>query len=1070
MKILKVAFENLNSLVGEHEIDFAKEFGTQGIFAIVGPTGSGKTTILDAICLALYGRTPRLSVFGKENEIMSRQASKCRAEAVFETNSGEQYHCTWTQHRAKNRSDGNLQTRKHAIIQLGQEQSEENRDVEKIVEEKTGMNFENFTRSMLLAQGEFAKFLNSDGNKRAEILEQITGTEVYTKISIRVHERYRDVQNDLKNLKEQMGNTEILSAEEILQIKTEMDDLKKSAEVQQRKVDFIKTALDHRKNLKQYDEELRKIGEELQTLNEQSAAFQVHADKLSSARKARDIETVFNDLTRDRNEQDKANREKESLEKELPVIAKKLDLTRQEENEAETLCRETINRREQGQEQIKQVREIDGKINAAQCSLTIIEKRYQNLLQEETKHKNNLVEFQKTLSKTLGEESLGALQQKQNETEAKYDSLIDGKSVADWRKEKESASGLVLNWNQVLISFQQREEWRTKKMEIDTEIADWEATLQTTNDLLKQLETEKEKWDQNVEFCQTKASLAEHRKQLEDGKPCPCCGAIEHPFSIRNDFVTDSAASELKMAKKQQSDVAKKSKEAERQKTESESNLKHLQKSREYLDKQIEQETQKIVAGSEMSIDKVAIQTRLESAQNEVHRLDQRITEIETLQKQKEELTKRTGSVRDVQTKIETETEQIKSATENIETEQIELEKYRHGKEALQAERTKLFGDKDPDDEERKLQHDVDTAQKQLDTKRQTKFETDKEYHQIERRLIIVTQMVANQKMQIAVKTAEFERQYRQVGFASESEFLAARIEPNELKQLEEQAKELQSNRERQETLRHDKINAMQTEKKKLTDHWISPFFEQFFEADMPQQDQETLEALRLDSISKADQFHQQIGIHYAKLAYDAEQKTRRQELAGSLEKQEHKAHLWGILHELVGSADGKKYKVYVQSLTFRYLIDYANRQLEKMMPRYLLVPKESTDERRALELNIIDHHQSGAVRSTENLSGGESFLISLALALGLSAMSSQKIRVDSLFLDEGFGTLDEETLETALNVLDELRQEGKQIGIISHVPLIRERISQQIRLIPLGGGRSKIVVGDVLFSEPRSM
>ncbi|GHT17053.1 nuclease SbcCD subunit C [Planctomycetales bacterium] len=1069
MKILRVVFENLNSLVGKHEINFAQEFGAQGIFAIVGPTGSGKTTILDAICLALYGKTPRLSAFGKENEIMSRQTSECRAEAVFETNSGEQYHCTWTQRRARNRSDGNLQSRKHSIVQCGKEQSEENRDVEKIVEERTGMDFENFTRSMLLAQGEFAKFLKSDGDERAKILEQITGTEIYTKISVRVHERYRDVQNDLKNLREQLGNVEILDDEMIRQIEVEIADLKKSAEVQQRKVDFIKTALDHRKNLKHYDDELKKICEELQMLHEKSAAFQIYADKLTAARKSRDIEAVFNDLIRDRSEQDKANQEKTLLEKELPVIANKLDLDKQEEHEAETLCQETINRRVQEQERIKQVREIDGKINAAQSSLTIIEKQYQNLSQEKTKHEKNLTEFKETLSRTLGEESFGALQQEQNETETKYDSLMDGKNAADWRKEKESASGLVMNWKQVLISFNQREEWQAKKTETETEIANRKTILQTSNDLLKQLEAEKEKWDQNVEFCQAKASLAEHRKQLEDGKPCPCCGATEHPFAVQNPSAADSTASELKTVKKQQNDIAKKLKEAERQKTENESLLEHLQKSRKEFDKQIEQETQKIVAGSGENIDKVAFQTQLESAQKEVIRLDQRITEIETLQKQKEELTKRIGSVRDIQAKIETETEQIKSATENLETEQIELEKYRSEKAVLQRERTELFGNKNPDDVERKLQHDADTAQKQLDAKRQVKFETDKEYHQIKQRLITVTQTVAEKTTLTAVKTAEFEKQYRQVGFVSESEFLAARIEPNELKQLECQAQELQSNQERLETLRHDKTNARLTEEKKLTDHWASPFFEQFFEANMIQQDQPTLDAQRFALNNEAEQFQQQIGIRQEKLDHDDKQKAKRQELASSLEKQEHEAHLWGILHELIGSADGKKYKVYVQSLTFRYLIDYANRQLEKMMPRYLLVPKDSTDEKRAMELNIIDHQQAGAVRSTENLSGGESFLVSLALALGLSAMSSQKVRVDSLFLDEGFGTLDEETLETALNVLDGLRQEGKQIGIISHVPLIRERIPQQIRLIPLGGGRSKIAVGDILFSEPHT-
>jgi exonuclease SbcC len=122
-----------------------------------------------------------------------------------------------------------------------------------------------------------------------------------------------------------------------------------------------------------------------------------------------------------------------------------------------------------------------------------------------------------------------------------------------------------------------------------------------------------------------------------------------------------------------------------------------------------------------------------------------------------------------------------------------------------------------------------------------------------------------------------------------------------------------------------------------------------------------------------------------------------------------------------------------------------------KMTDRYLLVH----DPSQPLELNVIDNYQAGEIRSTKNLSGGESFIVSLALALGLSQMASRNVRVDSLFLDEGFGTLDEEALETALEALVGLRRDGKLIGIISHVTAVRERIGTQIQVVPGTGGRS---------------
>jgi len=131
-------------------------------------------------------------------------------------------------------------------------------------------------------------------------------------------------------------------------------------------------------------------------------------------------------------------------------------------------------------------------------------------------------------------------------------------------------------------------------------------------------------------------------------------------------------------------------------------------------------------------------------------------------------------------------------------------------------------------------------------------------------------------------------------------------------------------------------------------------------------------------------------------------------------------------------------------------MVSHANRQLEKMTDRYLLI----RDDRQPLELNVVDNYQAGEIRSTRNLSGGESFIVSLTLALGLSKMASRKVRVDSLFLDEGFGTLDEETLETALETLSGLHQDGKLIGIISHVPALKERISTRIAILPRSGGK----------------
>ncbi|RMF20679.1 MAG: ATP-binding cassette family protein, partial [Bacteroidetes bacterium] len=163
----------------------------------------------------------------------------------------------------------------------------------------------------------------------------------------------------------------------------------------------------------------------------------------------------------------------------------------------------------------------------------------------------------------------------------------------------------------------------------------------------------------------------------------------------------------------------------------------------------------------------------------------------------------------------------------------------------------------------------------------------------------------------------------------------------------------------------------------------------------------------------------------------------------------------WERLNDLIGSADGKKFRTYAQGLTLRKLVQLANRYLETLNGRYVIhKPEEDT-----LELSIIDTYQADNERSMNTLSGGESFLVSLALALGLSDMAGRKTRIRSLFIDEGFGTLDEASLDLAISTLENLQAQGKLIGIISHVKELKERIATQIRVLKRGSGFSVIEV-----------
>ncbi|MDD4098562.1 MAG: SbcC/MukB-like Walker B domain-containing protein, partial [Lentisphaeria bacterium] len=215
----------------------------------------------------------------------------------------------------------------------------------------------------------------------------------------------------------------------------------------------------------------------------------------------------------------------------------------------------------------------------------------------------------------------------------------------------------------------------------------------------------------------------------------------------------------------------------------------------------------------------------------------------------------------------------------------------------------------------------------------------------------------------------------------------------------------------------------------------------------------ENLQALINDKQAACQSIQQDIGAIRQKLQENDERQRRLQEKLQAVAKQKSEYERWGQLDGLIGSADGKKYRNFAQGLTFDIMIRHANVQLQKLTDRYLLLRNETNP----LELDVVDNYQAGEVRSTKNLSGGESFIVSLALALGLAHMASRNIRVDSLFLDEGFGTLDDDALDTALEALSSLQHDGKLIGIISHVAAIKDRIGAQILVTPTTGGKSRI-------------
>jgi exonuclease SbcC len=393
---------------------------------------------------------------------------------------------------------------------------------------------------------------------------------------------------------------------------------------------------------------------------------------------------------------------------------------------------------------------------------------------------------------------------------------------------------------------------------------------------------------------------------------------------------------------------------------------------------------------------------------------------------------------------VSTLTLQIQHQAGQIKTSEIEqinqqdvLSNLMRDQESLTQERQEIFGDKNTDEEEGRHSSAIEEAERSLENIRQKLNSANQELGNLKSRIEALEKSIVTRIEQSNIGQEKFRSRLSICGFTDEDSYLTACLTEIERNTLMLSAEQLTTEQTELNTRSRDKDALLEVEQlKQITDQPLTQLAEE-------------LDKLSID----LKILQQDVGGIRQKLIDNDSLRLIQQERIKAIEAQNREYSRWDNLHALIGSGDGKKYRNFAQGLTFEMMIGHANRQLQKMSDRYLLI----RDEIQPLELNVVDNYQAGEIRSTKNLSGGESFIVSLSLALGLSHMASKNVRVDSLFLDEGFGTLDEEALETALESLAGLQQDGKMIGIISHVSALKERIGTQIRVSPQNGGKSVI-------------
>ena len=1215
MRILRIRFKNLNSLAGEWEIDLTHPaYASNGIFAITGPTGAGKSTILDAVCLALYGRTPRLDHVSKSgNEILSRQTGECYAEVTFETQSGR-YLCRWGQRRARSKPDGELQQPQQEISNAvtGEILGSKIRDVAERIEAATGMDFDRFTRSMLLAQGGFAAFLQAGPDARAPILEQITGTEIYSRISRQSHVRANEEKARLGLLEAEQAGLHLLGESEADALGAALAVMNAKASAAEVRGKRLAAAMDWRRHLDGLEAAWADIGLLQERLDERLIAFQPDRQRLENAIKAIPLNSdyaVWTTLQQDQTTDEKAAL---LLREELPLLEKtmidgqaalvaaetELDKIRRAQQDSLPVLREIRALDLRIREQLAPIRNAETDAAAAGEELDKLRDRLEadrtsrSKLDQERETVHNLLEASdpdtalseqlagirerfslladwhrqivlKAIERTESEaiqartveagrsaaEALEAGRRSLSEARARLDRLVrereirlGGRPVAEWRSEHGRMDERAKRLETAASLLDAR---ILAERNIDTLGKEHQAGLDGlmhAGHAIRELSLERETLEQRLRFLQTQSSLLqklqtyeEARNRLEDGQPCPLCGSTEHPYTNGLPHILDDTPAELARAETGLKAKEKAITEALVHKASLEKAVEELSRrltdaiasagvseealagildslypgeNRILLEKSLQDRRAKLVTDREQvsalleDCDRLEVETaqaraawdasnaaaaeaeriwqagshesdaaaqavqriireqamltgRLDRGLEEerkgllgygvsdlspdrlpdiLRELSERRERRAETQRKKAELESRIDALdRQVASALELEARSLGWLTER----QAAIARLGGERDSLLRIRQERFGDRDPDAEEKRGTTDREAAELNVAEKRTILEAAGGRYQEGRHRLDALENSMRDRAVRTTAAQSSFHERLLQAGYGSLAVYLSARLPDAERLSLQAAARALDDEQAGLAARKADLGNQLAAERdRRLSDQPISVLHAESYGVE------EELSGLR-----------QEIGGIRQRLKDHADVAERNRELMGRIDRQRVECRRWDALHELIGSADGKKFRNFAQGITFEILIGHANRQLRKLSERYLLV----RDAALPLELCVVDNDQAGEIRSTKNLSGGESFIVSLSLALGLSQMSSRKVRVDSLFLDEGFGTLDEDTLETALETLAGLRQEGKLIGVISHVPAIRDRLPARIQVVPGPGGKSTL-------------
>ena len=952
MKLQRLTIHNIAS-IEDATIDFdAQPLADSEVFLITGKTGAGKSTILDAICLALYADTPRLDATKMQGDtpdgekpvkiddprqLMRRNTGEAFVTLTFIGSNGVSYEATWSVARARNKATGNLKSKEWQLRNLDTNfclnREKETRDE---IYTAIGLDFKQFCRTTLLAQGEFTRFLNSKDDEKAEILEKITGVSVYTKIGAKVYEITNQKKRFWEDAEQLVKNVQTLSEEAIAQkkeeiatLETQYQEYKKQHDKDKEKSDWLKTDTELSGKVKKATEDSEKA-----TAITQSEEFKKEErliQQWQATIEARSWLTARNKAKRDIEEG------KTAIDKQQSII--------DAENKKLT---ESLNPSYE-----KAVRE-------AETAKVLFERQQAALQSQEA---------------ILASMNLSGLR-KQREEAKDLQQYI--KSANELVTTVAEAKEKIENARQALAKSLASINEIKKKVELyPAKIHDAEVKMNTCKELL-----EKQK-DTIDKFAKTM------RQKLHVGDKCPVCG--------------QEIVSELPH----------------------EEELAELVASLTTSFKEAEKEYNAIVA------EKNKLDAEIKTATNAYNRDKENLDKDQSVQVAEHKLAVacKACGIELVDDNVHYILKGLKNKTEL----------------ALSGLEEKIKEGEQKEKEVKELRDKLDVLRNDWDAKKAIVDKSKAAVESCKQKMAVAKELAdAKQKdlLQLAASVEEYQKQldsfYGKHEGINEDVLIALNAHSaQEISQKDKSLDEARRNALTQKTL-------LQAVMKQQEDHQQNK--PEFVEGES----EEALELRVQESDRQMTNANVRKGALTQELKTDEENKQRLGAMMADAANKKGDYQKWSRMNALIGDASGSKFRKIAQSYVLTSLIHSANSYMKTLTDRYTLKVSPGT-----FIIMLEDAYQGYVSRAASTISGGESFLVSLSLALALSDIG-QQLAVDTLFIDEGFGTLSGEPLQNAVNTLRSLHSKsGRHVGIISHVEELQDRIPVQIQVLQEGNNSS---------------